>query len=31
MFLDVAPDLLAEGEVLRHGAADDLIIGLHVR
>lgn len=30
MFLDITPDLLAEGEVLGHGTADDLIEGLDI-
>lgn len=30
MFLDIPPDLLAEGEVLGHEIADDLIEGLHI-
>lgn len=31
MFLDVAPDLLAQGEVLGQGSLDDLIEGLNIR
>lgn len=31
MFLDITPDLLAEGEVLGHRTADDLVKGLDVR
>lgn len=30
VFLDVAPDLLAQGEVLGQGSLDDLIEGLNV-
>lgn len=30
MLLDIPPDLLAEGEVLSHEIADDLIEGLHI-
>lgn len=30
MFLDVTPDLLAQGDVLGHGSLDDLIEGLHI-
>lgn len=31
MFLDVPSDLLAEGQVLGHGAADDHVERFHVR
>lgn len=31
MFLDIAPDLLAEGKVLGHGTVEDRVIGLDVR
>ncbi len=31
MFLDITPDLLAESDVLGHGAADDLVKGFDVR
>lgn len=30
MFLDVTPDLLAQGDVLGQGSLDDLIEGLHI-
>lgn len=30
MFLDVTPDLLAQGDVLGHGSLDDLIKGLDI-
>lgn len=30
MFLDITPDLLAEGKVLGHGTVEDRVIGLDV-
>lgn len=30
MFLDVTPDLLAQGDVLGHRSLDDVIKGLHI-